>query len=337
MEQCDGNSAKRLVWEYCRGLDSCSAEDMERQLSAWFAEDSRWEIFHPFNTCDGLSQAVESFWKPLKRAVPDMERRVDILTGSSFNGSDWVTVMGHFCGNFEEAWLGIEPTEKLLFFRIGEFHRIEKGKIAESHILLDIPDVMRQAGCYPLPPMPAAPGIYPPPKGQDGIRLGFGDSTGYDTLSTVLNMHKALHDFDGENLDSMKHGEFWSEHFHYYAPAGIGSMRGMRDFRRYHQQPFLISFPDRYGKEHYCRINDGPIAATTHWGTLRATHLGSEWLEIPATGKKLTMRVADWYYADHEGRLIENWLFMDIPHIFSQLGEDILQCEESGSLICRDD
>ena len=138
-------------------------------------------------------------------------------------------------------------------------------------------------------------------------------------------MHKALHDFDGKDLNSMEHSSCWSDHFCYYAPAGIGTTRGMASFKKDHQQPFLASFPDRHGTDHYCRISDGPIAATTHWGTLTATHTGSVWLGLPATNKRLTMRVADWYCANDQGLLHENWLLMDIPDILHQLGVEVIE------------
>ena len=37
------------------------------------------------------------------------------------------------------------------FLRYGEFYRIEDGKIAEAVILLDLLDLLRQAGRMPLP------------------------------------------------------------------------------------------------------------------------------------------------------------------------------------------
>jgi len=52
-------------------------------------------------------------------------------------------------------------------------------------------------------------------------------------------------------------------------------------------------------------------------------HTGSDWLGLPATGKKLIFRVADWYCADEAGKLHENWLFMDIPDVCRQMGFDI--------------
>jgi len=314
---------KTMVWDFINELDKASIDQIESTFCKYCSEIAVWEIFHPFNAMHGCKEAGEGFWVTLANAIPDMERRLDIFAGDVYKGDYWVTCMGSICGNFENSWLGIPPTGGVLYLRIGEFYKVQDNKIVKAHILLDIPDVMRQAGVYPFRPMTATAGFVPGPKKHNGIRLGEDDPE-RKTLETILRMHKALHDFDGKDINSMKHSHYWSEHFLYYAPAGIGTTRGMENFKRYHQQPFLASFPDRHGTEHYCRISDGPIACTTHWGTLTATHLGSEWMDLPATGKKLKMRVADWYCVDENGRLNENWLFMDILDIHMQMGIDVL-------------
>lgn len=313
---------KTLVWHYLHELDQATPNQTETILHKYHSEDAVWEIFHPFNTLRGCASAAKRFWRPLCQALPDMERRIDIFAGDLYQDHYWVTAMGYLCGNFVTPLLGIQPTGKLAYLRIGEFYKVVDQKITETHILLDIPDLMRQSGVYPFRPMPATPGLVPGPKQHNGLRQSDNDPE-HSTLDTVLAMHKAIHAFDGQNLDSMPQTQFWSDHFHYYAPAGIGTTRGLASYKRNHQQPFLASFPDRRGTEHYCRISDGPIAATTHWGTLTATHTGSAWLNLPATGKKLTMRVADWYCANDRGLLHENWLMMDIPDILKQMGIDV--------------
>ena len=314
---------KAAVWKYLSAPEGYSPETVEAALEQFYTEDAVWEIFHPFNTIRGTAEAADTFWKPLFDAVPDLERRTDIFAGDLYKGEYWVTSLGHLCGSFQNPWLGIPPTQKIVYLRIGEFFQVRDAAIVKHHILLDIPDLMRQAGVYPFRVMPGAPGLVPGPKKHDGLRTG-DDDPGQKTLDTVLSMHKALHNFDGKDLNSMQHSQCWSEHFNYYAPAGIGTARGMQEFKDYHQQPFLASFPDRNGTEHYARVSDGPIAATTHWGTLTATHTGSVWLGLPATGKKLKMRVADWYCADERGLLHENWLMMDILDICLQMGLDVL-------------
>ncbi len=352
MENQTRRKNKDHVWKFIEAMDAVTGEDrgdapaggpaespddrarsdgpsnsltrrFQSVLETFCSKDVEWKIFHPFNTLQGCEAAARDFWGDLAEALPDIERRLDIFAGDDYKNEYWVTCLGHLCGTFERSWLGIPPTGRVASLRIGEFYKVRDEKIVRAHILLDIPDLMWQAGVYPFRPMPAAPGMVPGPKKHNGLRLGEDDPQ-QKTLDTVLSMHKALHDFDGKDLGSMQHSQCWSEHFLYYAPAGIGTTRGMEQFRAYHQKPFLVSFPDRHGRDHYVRISDGPIACTSHWGTLTATHTGSGWLGLPATGKKLQMRVADWYCADERGLLHENWLMMDILDICMQMGYDVL-------------
>ena len=314
---------KNCVWEMFHALANAPQKKIADTLRLYYAEEAVWEIFHPFNTLHGCQEAVQHFWQPLFQAIPNLERRLDIFAGSVYQDHYWVTCMGYLYGNFENPWLGIPATKDIVYLRMGEFHQVEKGKISKTHLLLDIPDVMRQAGFYPFRPMMGASGLVFGPQKSNGLRLGE-DDLQQKTLNTVLSMHKALHEFDGKDVNSMPQDRYWSENFLYFAPAGIGTTRGLNNFKKKHQQPFLQSFPDRQGSEHYCRISDGPIACTSHWGTLTGTHLGAEWLGLPATGKKITMRVADWYCASEEGKLYENWLLLDILDMYQQMGFDVL-------------
>jgi predicted ester cyclase len=95
-------------------------------------------------------------------------------------------------------------------------------------------------------------------------------------------------------------------------------------FEDYHQVPFLVAFPDRGGSDtgHFIRIGDGNYAVTGGWGYLQATHTGNNFLGVAATGKRVAMRVMDFYRCDDE-TIVENWIPFDIPHLLLQMGVDI--------------
>jgi hypothetical protein len=115
---------------------------------------------------------------------------------------------------------------------------------------------------------------------------------------------------------------FWTEDFHWYGPAPIGSMRGHADYERGHQRPFLTAFPDRVGGDHKCRIGEGSYVASTGWPSVRATHLGGGWLGTAPTGRRLQMRVMDFWR--REGDLLaENWVFIDVPDLLLQMDLDV--------------
>ncbi|NCW52065.1 MAG: hypothetical protein EBV89_12605, partial [Betaproteobacteria bacterium] len=77
------------------------------------------------------------------------------------------------------------------------------------------------------------------------------------------------------------------------------------------------------GGNHRARIGEDPFAASTGWPSIHATSTGP-YLGIAPSFKPVTMRVMDWWRM--EGNLLkENWVLIDLPNFFLQLGVDLLQ------------
>lgn len=319
---------KKIIWEFFRELDAAEPGDMKWLLAKYCHEDVVWEIFHPFNTLQGIDQVADVFWTPLKESFPDMERRLDILIAGSYEENDWVSAMGHFMGNFIKPWLKIPETVGIVFLRIGENYVVRDGKIAKAYVLLDILDIMRQAGVYPLKKSPGYQELTPGPATHDGICLTMhDDELGTRTLLTVREMQQGLGKFNGMRIVPGQHSPHWHKNMMWYGPVGIGAARGRWGYRQYHGFLFLKAFPDRGSEKtagHYIRIGDGRYAVTSGWPSLTGTHLGAGWLGLPPSRIPVEMRVADWYRADEEGKLAENWVMIDILHIVYQFGLDLL-------------
>ena len=320
---------KKIVWQFFHDLDAAEPRDIKQVLAKYCHEDVVWEIFYPFNTLQGIDQAADQFWGPLKESMPDLERRPDIHIAGSYKDTDWVSAMGYFVGTLFNPWLKIPATANIIYLRIGENYALKDGKIARAYVLLDIIDVMRQVGVNPLRRSPGSPELVPGPATHDGNCLTLhDDELGAKTMATVLEMQAGLPKFNGVRIVTGKHSPHWHPNMMWYGPAGIGSCRGRKGFRDFHGVPFLTAFPDR-GSEgtpgHYIRIGDGRFAVTSGWPSLKATHLGGGWLGLPPSGRPVEMRVADWYRADHDGLLIENWVMIDILHMLSQFGLDVLE------------
>jgi len=294
-----------------------------------YHRDATWAGSHPFGDLQG-ADAIAAVWAQLRTALPDMERRDLIFIGGENQDdprvSDWraphmVAAIGHLQGTFVQDLLGIRATQGTVHLRYAEGHFVEDGRIRHSRVILDLVDLMRQAGVWPLPQSLGAEGMWPGPAGQDGLRLQDRIDDDSDSLTTVFKMHDALLSFDGVNLDSMQHADYWTRDFMYYAGGGIGMMRGMDGFRAHHQIPFLRAFPDRAGRGHFIRVSDGPFAVTG--GNVFATHTG-EFLGMPGTGKVVDIPVMDFYRLDATGRIAENWLPIDVLGIAHQMGADLL-------------
>jgi predicted ester cyclase len=283
---------------------------------------------HPWGVLSGV-EAISGLWSALRRSLPDMERRDLIFVGgenrddprvSTPRAPHLVAALGHYQGDFIADLLGIPATHGTVHLRYSEAHWLDGNKIRQSHIFLDLLDLARQAGTWPLPISHGAEAMWPGPRNSDGVRIKPDDWFGPDALETVFKMHDALLSFDGKSLDSMPHGDYWTDRFMYYAGAGIGAMRGLRGFRAHHQIPFLKAFPDRIGTGHFIRISDGPYAVTG--GVVEGTHLGP-WLGMTPTGRRIRIPVMDFYRLDGD-KIAENWLPIDVAGIADQMGNDVI-------------
>ena len=87
------------------------------------------------------------------RAWPDVERRDWIvMAGEDEHGASWVGCGGHYVGTFIAPLLDIPPTGHLVHMRYHDFYRFEDGKVVEYQALWDLPEVMIQAGAWPMAP-----------------------------------------------------------------------------------------------------------------------------------------------------------------------------------------
>ncbi len=271
---------------------------------------------HVFHVCAPFAADPAALLAALDAAFPLHDIRTDIAMTGRFGDADWRAASGHLLGRFDAPLAGIPATGRLAWLRFGRFDRIVGDRIAETLLLLDLPSLMIQAGCWPFA-APLGPDLMaPPPLATDG--------TAADALALVEAMIAGLMRYDGQTLASMRMVDFWRDDFCWYGPAAIGSFRGHADYERGHQRPFLAAFPDRRGGNHRARIAEGGLVASTGWPSIRATHSGGDWLGLAATGRPITMRVMD-FWACRGGRLSENWVMIDIPDLLTQLGVDIFE------------
>lgn len=330
VDQAFNVAAKRQVRATLHRLTSTPTADLGAALRDGYHEDATVNVTHPVNALLGIEAAQAAFWQPLRRALPDVERRDDIVAAGLYRDEHLVGCLGHYVGTFAQDWLGIPATRGVVSVRFAEGHIVRDGKIATSYLFIDFLDLMRQARFWPLPPSLGREMRWLPPHSRDGVILAPQDNAVSEaTIWRVLRMHAALGYFSGgaptrEKLDEMQMARHWHPNFMWYGPAGIGTTRGLKGFEDYHQIPFLVAFPDRSGSEvgHFIRIGDGRYAVTGGWGYLRATHTGPEFLGLPATGREVRMRVMD-FYCCNDDTIVENWVPIDIPHLLLQLGVDL--------------
>ncbi|MEM8850472.1 MAG: ester cyclase [Pseudomonadota bacterium] len=302
-------------------LGNISADGMAAAVEAAIAPEAVVRLCHPFGDVIGGREFVDAALGPLWSAMPDAERRVDIsVQGRDGQGQIWVGEAGHYAGHFAAPFLDIPPTNRLAYLRFHEFFRLEGDRATEIQMIWDLPDLMLQARAWPMGPALGRTGLVPGPMTQDGTRQS-GD--GVHALQVVSDMVDRLH-LSPQGEAAMDLPAAWHPRCTWYGPGGIGTARGIRGFRDHHQIPFLDAMPDRQALlENGHFFAQGDYVGFTAWPGMTMTLSGGGWLGLPPTGTALTMRSLDFWRI--EGDLIrENWVTVDLLHIYDQLGVDVL-------------
>ncbi len=322
-------AAKRFARGALNAIAEARPGELDRRLAEAYAPDAEWRGSYPLNELKGVEAIAATVWRPLQAAFPDLERRDVMLIGGRWNDGLWIGTVGHYCGTFRQDWLTIPATGRSINLRYGEFHRIAGGRIVQTTSLIDILDVIRQAGFWPIAPSLGVEEQWPAPFTAEGIVLSEQDPTASAaSLAQTLAMHKTLGDYNDhegkgrQGLLDMPQKIHWHPKMMWYGPCGIGTTRGLQGFVDWHQLPFRIAFPNRRGGNHYVRIGDGPYSATAGWPSVHAQHLGGDFLGVGPTGRDVTMRVMDFYF-HHEGLIRENWVPIDIIHLLKQMDVDV--------------
>ena len=319
------NQNKARIGALRAALYDIDAAELRGQLREIFAPDCLAQLAHPLETLAGADGLYEAAYAPLLAAVPDLERRDFIVMAGESNGGDWVGCCGHYMGVFEGPWLDIPPTRHLMAMRYHEFFRLEDGLIVEMQALWDIPQVMLQAGAWPMMPSLAPEWVVPGPATEDGIiTAAYDQAKSQASLDWVTAMLVAL-ERSPEGLAAMQIDRHWHPKMMWYGPAGIGSMRRISGFRNWHQIPFLKALPDRrVFKDKGIFFGDGDYVGFTGWPGMSMTITGDGWLGIAPANQEITMRSLDFWRCE-KGLIRENWVLIDLLHVYAQIGVDVFE------------
>jgi len=319
---------KELIAPLRAAMYDFDAQGVREALRGVCAPDAEFRLAFPFETTQGVEAYFGKAYAPLLRAVPDLERRDHIVMGGPTpEGNDWVGCGGFYTGTFAAPWLDIPPTGHLVHMRFHEFYRFEEGKVVEMQALWDIPEVMMQAGAWPMVPSLGREWHVPAPASNDGIVAGPYDAeAGGATCQHIIDMleHMKRHPSQG-GPEVMEMDRFWHPRMTWYGPAGIGTGRGVAGFRNWHQIPFLNGMPDRgkYVDEiTYHFFGDRNYAAVTGWPDMYQTISHGGWLGIPPVDKKIEMRSLDFWRVEN-GLIRENWVLVDLLHMYDQIGVNV--------------
>ncbi|MCT4683850.1 MAG: ester cyclase [Roseicyclus sp.] len=324
---------KSLIAPWRSTMETATPEAARAATAALFAPEARLHLCHPFGELTGPDALIDAALGPLMAALPDLERRdMIVVAGTTPEGADWIGCMGNYMGRFAAPFLGIPPTGRLAHMRYHEFFRLEDGRVTEMQAIWDIPELMMQAGAWPLAPQLGAFLATPAPMSGDGLAVsGNGDAAMTRVIEMLTDLCKHPADPDPA---VMRLGAHWHPRVNWYGPAGIGTARGIDGFRAHHQVPFLRAFPDRkldaMGDLMSHWIAEGEYVAETGWPNMRLTHKGGGFLGLAPSGREVTLRSLDFWRV--EGGLIrENWVLVDLLDFCRQIGLDVLARMEEGA------
>ena len=133
-----------------------------------------------------------------------------------------------------------------------------------------------------------------------------------ETRAVVEAMVDGLNDHRIKGMSA-----FFAEDFRWMGNAGCGTKKGLREFQDNWQKPFQAAFSDKVCIDE-ARVFQGEWGAA--FGAQHAVHSG-EFMGIPPTGKRVEIRYMD-FWKVKDGRIVDNWVMVDFPHVMRQLGVD---------------
>jgi predicted ester cyclase len=314
---------KLLYLQFLKSFDPTDQFAIARAAREIFSDGAKINASHPINEAeDGVGYST-GIVEPIMTAFEGCMRQNYIVLAGEYLGTEWVTSTGYFYGHFQNSLFGIPPSGKLAFLRFGEFHRIEDGKIIESHVYLGFAELIIALGLWPLAPSQGYEGVVPGPATHDGIVTDFSDPERSRTSADLVEgMLKGL------ASENEAWRPYWDNRMVWYGPGGLGSYATVDGFAQF-QRPFELVF-DGWGDGQEqgitgvgsnCKAGDGDYAFLHGWRQITGVHV-RPFLGLEPTHRRVYMRDCDWWRCEN-GKILENWCMLDIPHLLLQLGYDL--------------
>ena len=329
------NNNKIFIHSFFNALNDCLVNNnIKDALSAYCRQDLNTVCSDPLGQFDGLNSLSNQYWNELIYSFPDLEIQPYIIISGIDKGKECVSVAGNMIGTFEKDWISIPANQQPIYLRFSAQFIIVDGQISKQWIYMDILSVIKQAGFSLFDEK----GVDQPasiPMTHNGMckKISDPDETqlSFDLVNSMIN---GLLEFDGVNISSMNMKKYWDvKKMMWYGPSPIGSMRSLKGFEKYHQIPFLKAFPNRGVDEspsnvEYINFGDGHYVCHFGHELMYGKHTGDGWLDLKATDNNFRMSVQDFWRRDG-GRLVENWVMLDMVNVLSQLGVDVFELLEN--------
>ena len=312
-----------MIGEWLFGSDSSSTP---------FDSNTVFRVSAPFNELPGIASWSEFVAAPLLHAIEGAKWSTAMeLRSAPVDGSRQSATWGTLNGVFANSWCGLQPTGAEVAVRVGAIVDFLGDSAVRCTVMIDVFDLAEQAGQHLTRRSLGKTGRWPIPRAV-GSGVDGSPDVSATTLAVVKQMQSALHD-SARTRDEMiaaAHLAYWHDDFVWAGPGGIGSSMGAEGFVDFHQLSFRTAFPDRVGggllasagatntTGHFVKFAEGRWAVTGGWPSVTATHSRDGWLGESASGRRITLRVFDFYQVD-EGKISMNWVFIDLLDFLAQI------------------
>jgi len=134
-----------------------------------------------------------------------------------------------------------------------------------------------------------------------------------ETQHVIESMVDGLNDHQIQGMSA-----FFSTAFRWMGNTGCGTKNGLGEFQDNWQKPFQAAFSDKVCIDE-ARLFQGEWGAA--FGRQEAVHSG-EFMGVAPTGKRIEIRYMDFWLVK-EGKIQDNYVMVDFPHVLAQLGVDV--------------
>ena len=289
-------------------------------MEPFWTTDLIYDSVHGVGNFTGLREWFDGEHVAFNRGFDEVVFNQLLFLGEDTSASTTTYALARWYGEFA----GMQPTGDVVRLRICDFYRMRGERISYNWMMLDLPDLLRQAGRRVLPQAPRLrdDGWFQPPSAMDGVPAPNSRLTTPAAAEASRDVARAILDHDwferAGGAPSIA-SPLWAKSMRFYGPSGIG----FADSRHAYEEDVLGAVRGGLSERSFeLDVLTCEGAYCGAHGHLRALHTGCFLGERP-TGRPVRLRIAlHWHVVG--GVATEGYAMFDAPALFGQLGIDLL-------------
>jgi len=288
------------------------------QRPFWTTDMTYDTVYTPLPNVLGNSSGLRE-WYDHEHIPFNLAFKTVVFNQFIFAGDDTTATTATYANALWYGDFGTIPhTSTMMHIRICDFYRMKGDRIKYNWMMLDMVDMMLQAGHRVLPKPALREQWVQPPQTMDGIPAPY--SAVVQPQDSIDAKKLVAQILQSEWLNQNASGAYWSSDMTWYGPVGFGMAKGVNEYLTHFLEPLHAAFhePELQVDVLTC---EGKFCGAH--GYLHALHAG-EWLGQPATGKRVALRFGMHWHVDlNKGQVVEGYAMFDLPAVFLQMGVDL--------------